>query len=418
MKQEPKVALINRKTATRFVIGLFLIAIFTFGYQYFRRIGVDLGEISTADTAGWVAAVEVLDEGQQAVLIKPDGEIVRSPGYRSGATDRELAWRPSGHHLFFVSDRQENVNHVYRWAIGRNDVERRTTGTLARSMPSFATGSDASNRYLLVVRQGMVFELDPKEGTESRLIPPAESQRGTAEEIADASGDNELRFRSARYTPDREWIVGVRRTDTGEALVLQSLTANSRGEMPALATIAAGSKIEFDINPQNGQVFFTAQNFQFPDPRMIPQEFVKNGRVSRPWEHWIGMVDPNNPQASVPPIAISPDKNLAFATPRVSPDGSVLLVTVGDYDESGLAPRQLIVMPARPDGGQGRTLVVEGPITSPSWAPDSQTIVFVRPDAQGKRSIFSIKRDGSAERNLTAGKGNFRDPVVSPQAGR
>ncbi|HVL38987.1 MAG TPA: hypothetical protein VM328_06305 [Fimbriimonadaceae bacterium] len=418
-EQQPKVALINRKLAQRFVILLFVIALLVAAIQLFRTYGGDPAELATADTAGWVAAVEVKGDGQQAVLIKPDGTIVRSPDYREGATDRDLAWRPNGNHLFFVSDRVEDVYHAFRWAIGANVVERRTTAKLSRSALAFLPSHvEGSSKNLLLVRGGMVFELDPASGAEIRVVPRPENQRsgGDEEQMAEEGLATELRFKRARWTPDRGWIVGVRRTETGEALVLQNMTPNEQGLLPPLVTVAAGQKVEFDVNPRTGEVVFTAQSFQFPDLRRVPPEFVKDGRVTRPFHHWIGMVDPNRPERSVPPIAISPDDKLAFGNPVVSPDGSTVAVVVGAYQDSSLTPEQLVVMPAAEGGGQQRTLVLAGRISQVSWHPNSRTLVFIRPDAQGKRSVFTIDRDGSGERNLTGGQGDFREPLFSPQS--
>ncbi|MBC8063216.1 MAG: hypothetical protein H7Y17_00175, partial [Chlorobia bacterium] len=48
----------------------------------------------TSDTAGMVAAIEVLPDGQQAILFDSAGKKIPSPDYPANKTDRDIAWRP------------------------------------------------------------------------------------------------------------------------------------------------------------------------------------------------------------------------------------------------------------------------------------------------------------------------------------
>ena len=81
-------------------------------------------------------------------------------------------------------------------------------------------------------------------------------------------------------------------------------------------------------------------------------------------------------------------------SPAWSPDGEWIAWAPGTDD--GLA-----VSVMRADGSDQKRLV-EAPAAEPSWAPDSERLVFIKPDPEtGRTALWTIRRDGSDLRQIT-----------------
>lgn len=120
------------------------------------------------DSTGMMAAVRLEKNGQQVVLIKPDGSIVGTASWRDGVTDREPAWSPDGKFLFFCSDREDKMFNVFRWNPQASDAQARTKkGGRDRSNPTF--GPNQTDGRPLIIAGGVVRELEPSTGEASTL---------------------------------------------------------------------------------------------------------------------------------------------------------------------------------------------------------------------------------------------------------
>jgi len=418
-----KPPLVTRKMLTRFIVLLFVVAAMVVGFQWYRSLGGDLDLPFSVETEGMIAAVQETDKGSQAVLLMPDGKVLASPSYVDTASDRDLVWRPDGNRVYFSSDREEGVYNIFRWNPGSEKVERRTFGSRSKTTIEFnAPDVPGANDRALITSGGFVLELNPTNGSTPQLLPPIGRERSESVEGGAGSQFDAVyerlgnSFRRAKFAGmGRAWIAAVMRRDTGEVLVLQNLEGDpERGVMPPVPVIA-GDRVEFDVNPKTGEVVYCSISFQFPVPDQIPPEMIVNGRLKKPFEHVIGVIDPNNLEGASAAIVASATDELAFMSPRVSPDGTTLLVLTGKHTGSGqIEVRDLVVMPAKAGGGAAASPVFVGRITDPSWAPDSERIVFVMPD-KGKRAIHEIDKDGTGLKNLTNQLGNFSRPLVSPQ---
>jgi hypothetical protein len=99
----------------------------------------------------------------------------------------------------------------------------------------------------------------------------------------------------------------------------------------------------------------------------------------------------------------------------VSPDGSLLLAAVGSSTKEGtIEVKGLLTCPLKIGGGQSMTPILAGAVADPCFSPKGDKIAFVKREGT-KRSIFVAKVDGSDQRNLTGDKGDFANPVFSPQ---
>lgn len=425
MQEETKQPLINRRLATRAAILLLTVAALIFAYRWWLARGTDLNHFGSAKTAGYIAAVELDPQGgSQVVLITPGGQVRRSPGYTKGVTERDVVWRPDGMQLLFSSDRvitdaQRRAFNIFRWNLSNDQVEPRTDGTIAWSAPSYAGSADIEEeRVFLAVAGGNVWERNVSELNGQKLMPfePGKvSDNQDRQKQGGGSSEPEseaLNIRRAKWTPDEAFIVGVRRTETGEALVVQPM--NVPPQERRVSSIALGDRIEFDINPVNGQIAFITQGFQWGDPKDVPPEFKKNGRITKPFYHFVGIYDPANPSTPVP-IGASKEPKIGFGAVSVSPDGKMIAVTAGSFTEDrSFEPRYMAIVPAdRGPGAQPQPLA-QGEIFEPSWSPNGDKIIYIKREG-GRRNIYVINSDGSGEKLISDGSRSYATPIFSPQ---
>ncbi|MEA2552390.1 MAG: hypothetical protein QOJ65_566 [Fimbriimonadaceae bacterium] len=372
----------------------------------------------TADTVGMVAAVEYLPNGSRVVLIKPDGTIVRSPGYKDGANDREPVWRPDGNRLFFSSDRDDGQVHLFRWNPASNKVERRTLskGTYTNLVYSQAD----QNARGLVASGGKIVEFDPVGGAAALVLPPtARAVQSNPEEGATSSMDIMYgrygnSFKKAAWFGGKKYVAAILKGDRGETLILQPMEAKDGRIQPPLP-VSGGDRIDMDVSPKTGQLVFTVQGFRFPDPDQVPPEFVKNGKVVPPFRHFIGMIEPNEPQKLVPIAQIPNDQNV-FADPVISPDGSKAIMAVGVYGGvNNLHRTGLLSMTLRGGGAGAPAGIHKGPVYNYSFSGDGQQIAYVERGAGDMQIIHVMDADGSHDKALTTGKGSFGEARFSPQ---
>ncbi|MBI3722197.1 MAG: PD40 domain-containing protein, partial [Fimbriimonas ginsengisoli] len=256
---------INRKLVQRSAVLAVAAAVLLAVYVWLtgQNKDVDLGSVHSA---GWIAALQLQrDGGSRLVVIKPDGSIVPCPGYKSGSTDREFAWRPDGNRIFFSSDRQDKTYNIFRWNLATGQVERRTLGKIAKSDPSFPVG-DPGASHPLIVFSGEAWDLDPGSGKASQVFPIPPDKHKEVDTRDESSGERlgafglgaQQKVRTARYLKGKTYVVVIRRTDEGEMLVLQRLIP-PEGKSPDEVkrdmqsyVVAAGDRIVIDVNPRTG----------------------------------------------------------------------------------------------------------------------------------------------------------------------
>lgn len=416
-KQQPKIV---HKLVVRSIIAVILVMILAVAVVLIQKVQ-DLDLPTKANTSGMISALQYESGGAHAVLIKADGTVTSSRGWHAEANDREPYWTPDGNRVYFASDRDNKQVHLFRWNPGNGKVERRTQTRGSYSGLSYVDG-DTSRSSALVVANGAVLQFDPVVGTTRPVIPPP--VKATEESLEGGSvggmeqiyGDIGNSFKAAAwFGSKKEEIIGILKGDRGETLIVQDpKPIDGRLKPPAL--IAAGDRIDMDVCRSNGKVVFTVLNYRFPDPNNVPPEFIKNGRVVVPVRHMAGLLDPSVPGALVTMIG-SQDNRTCFANPVISPDGTSALLLAGSYTGDGdIDGKVLISVPVREGAASSVTPVHRGPVFSPSFSPDGKLIVFELRGAGGAKSIHVMNSDGSNDRSLTEGKGNFGSPRFSPQA--
>ena len=412
---------ISQKMILRTAILLFVLAIMFVGYRYVESQHGDFN-FGDANSSGLISAIQTKDNGQEAVIIHPDGAITGTAAWKDGVSDRDVVWQPDGRFLYFVSDRTGNTYHLYRWNPAQDSADQMTGGTRGRSAPSFPAddATDAAD-YMLMICGGVIQGFDPKRKITPQILPKPTANITQSTDVEESGSEGEFQalygkigtaFRSARYIKGNRFIVAVIERDNGEVLIAQEV--EPKDGKPHPFSIIAGGHIDYDVNPKDGSVVFTVQNFQFPDPDHVPTEFIKNNKVTRPVNHAIGMFDPDNPGLVM--IGRRMDDKVAFGAPAISPDGASVLLTEGPYDPTtqSMQSQQMISCPIKQQGLQMNSTVVRGEVYEPSWSPDGSKIVFVMRN-HGKRDIYTMSSDGSSQTDLTSGKGDFSFPRFSPQ---
>ena len=388
-------------------------------FGVFRWVQDQKGDFDRGgNSAGLVAAVRIERDGQQVVLIRPDGKIVGTESWKPGVTDREPVWSPDGRFLFFASDRKGNTFNVFRWNPESKDAQTRTEPGGSRSNPTFTPGGTEGRP--LIVAGGFVRELDPQTGKTPQILPPINAEIAQSSEDGGGSesslgvyGDLGKSFRIAQYLPGRRSIAAILRRDEGEVLIVQNLDPVN-GKVPRPRPVVAGERVDFDLDPTSQTVAFSVRNFRWVSKEVVPSQYRKGNRIEVPFRNMVGLYDAAKDQQVI--VAASPSDAIAFGAPQVSPDGTRMLLVGGKVEEGSLRPKALLTLPMRQGGIQAASPLVDGEVYEPSWSADSTRIAYAK-RTDGKRDLFTSKADGTEETNLTKGQGEFATPLFSPQKG-
>lgn len=423
---QPKIV---HRLVVRTLVLILILGVCVKGYQWWLDKSGDITNLKPAQTFSWIAAVQYQQDGQQAIAISPDGKITPAPGWKTGKTDRDVTWNPSGNRIFFVTDREENNFHVFRWnPTDGTDPVQKSFGTRSHSLPMFTRQDiEGADDSALITSGGFVLEYVPKNMSTLQLLPPTGKEVSTASEDEGGGQSDQFSgaysklgnsFKSAQWCKGREWIAAIMRRDEGEVLILQYMHQDNEGKFPPPHLVAAGEHVEIDVNPADGTVIFAVQNFQWPSEEMIPSQFRKGNKVTRPFSHYLGKIDPGDGAGELPPVvplAMSKDDKICFGSPTISPDGASVAFIGGPYKDGALESAALATAPIVPGGIQSKAVLATGKIHEPSWSPNGDLLVFAQDMPSGHRSLIEIHKDGSGSRNLTGDAGNYGDPVFSPQ---
>ena len=397
---------------------LFVISLGVIGWLFIWLMGKK-GDIQlSSDTSSLIAAIQVTEDGSQAVVMDAKGTITPSSGYKAGQTDRDLVWGPDGNRLFFISDRKEDSFHIFRWDPQRNaDPEQRSIDKAGRSSLIFDSipKTDAELSGLVMVR-GTVQEFFPVNGKSSQILPPGK-QRIEGEEGGGAGNTFELlynrfgkSFRVARYLKGRRFIAAVmRREERGENLIIQDFEPDKDGKVKPPMQIFAAERIEIDVDPQTENLVVNLID-------VVPPTTEDGKPVKLGFNHGIFMLDPTKSGTeAATPILMSPDILQCTTEIKCSPDGSSLLFIPAQYKGDGNGTSVgLASCPLKAQGGSAGSLLVNGSVSNPSFSPDGSKIIFIKREG-ADRAVFIADSNGSNARNITGTTGNYSRPLFSPQ---
>ena len=370
-----------KRIQLRYALGLLSVAILLFGWYYLRDLigkGIDLG---SPDSAGWIVALKQTDSGQQVVILKPDDTMLERPDYPAGARDQDpdVAKRRWARLLRFRFGRVSNSLQIYRWNPG-NGVSQRSTGRLAKANPVFQEDGINPGPYtILMVKAGVVVEFNPNDGRAHQIVPVEGKTPTTAAGDDPGSMGTQFgseyehlgsSFREAHWCKNRKYVAGIMHGDEGETLVVVCLEPGStQGALDDGLPhgIVKGGHIDMAVDPKSGNVVYSVDDFRFVDPKDVPANMIKNGKIVKPFRNILGLLDPDD-QSKSGAIVLSADVKSSFGEPQVSPDGTRVVFVAGTDTKDGFKPVGIIVAPFALGGGKSGSVLTAGEASSPSWS--------------------------------------------------
>ncbi|MFM9874722.1 MAG: hypothetical protein ACKVQS_14800, partial [Fimbriimonadaceae bacterium] len=396
--------------------------ILTIGFQYFKNIADD-PDFGDFKSAGYILAIERIGSSGKAVLFDDTGKRIDAPKpQKTEYDDREVSWSVDGQRIFISSNRDSNAYSVYRWNPDKNKMERRSAGSMSQGAPWFGPYDDPdAKKYGLIQSGGQILALEIRTGATGTVLPPSaervttEGEGSTANmEVYNNFGES---FIKARFAGGRNRILGVMRNDEGNTVIFQPVGLDQNGQALRPREIYRAKRADIEVDRQGVAVVMLA-GFQFPPNAEIPPEFVKNGKVTPPFEDAIFKVSIGEDLTpKVEPVAFIPSTAAeTFINCAVSPDGSMIAVVVGTKLESGgYEARGMVVMPFEAQGNNKMRPIIQGAVSSPSWSPDGSKLTYLK-TVGSDTDVYRSNADGSSEIKLTNG-GNWATPQFSPATG-
>ena len=431
---------IRNRLAIRVIVGVAAIGLIIYGLVSFRNRTVDIEGESVTNTVGMIAALELDGRSSKAVILRPDGSKLVNPDFKEGVVDKDIAWRPDGGRLLFISNRTNGNFDVFRWDPKADSVELRSQGNRAKSSLWYGWESDGKLRDQgLMTSGGFVMKYDQKLTTTEQILPPPKINSETKSDDEEGIGSQMdamykqigQAFLSAKWGIDRQVVWTVMRRESDNVFVMNPLNKAFNNGIPSI--LFAAKTIDFDVTP-DGDAVAAAREFQFIDPTHVPENYLINGKPQAPFNSCIYFCPADGKQPAIichtigpdlfiggvgqqpKPVFSVPGNVLTVAQPVVSADGTsmvfVLGKLVGDKSFEGLS---LIAFPLRENSAlkqPGR--VALGPVSDPSFSPDGSKIVYLKKEANGKHAIYTANLAGGVETKV-ADDADYQTPKFSPQ---
>ncbi len=414
----------NRVWVRSAILGAVLAALIAGAiYLRSRPQGLPIVDIPAVDSKGYIAALLEKDGATRLVAILPDGSVREAPG-DGEFIDGELTWKPDGRRVLFTSNRSRGGSiQVFEWIPDReSDPVQLTPSGASRQNPWFtpdgkefvyASGGDilATTYPQLRSRQVMPPSDSPDgqqtEGGEHVHAPGEEHEHDLVSTVwtqYSASIEGEA-FRRAYV--DGSVLLGEYTFSRGQALIIQNLRPSTEAEAIPQAPFGADA-LDVSFHGASGRAVVAVIGFKFVNLNEIPRDQIgPDGRVKLPFVNALfalGLRD-----QTVVPIFLAPDDAQTLMAPSISPDGKQVAFVIMEKVEGTKRVTGLLVAPIAEGGVQNAKIIAQGEISSPSWSPDGQKLVYVKDG-----DVFTVGVDGSGETNITQGKGRFSTPMFSP----
>ena len=389
-----------------------------------RDPGRPLADIPAIDSRGYIAALMQTHEGDRLVAIDAKGNIRNAPGTEE-VQDKEIAWKPDGRRIIYVSNyKTDGSFQNFEWKPDRdNDPYQLTPNGASRQNPWFVP--DGS--MFLYASQGDILATTYQQLKTHKVMPPSDdpnAEQNTEEggggapesHVQDKITEKWLRlapalegeaFSKGYLDKTKKFFAGIYTTSRGYDFVIQHLEPEDEAHERASVPVG-GDSIEVAMDRENPQAVISVQNFRYPLLDAVPKDRIKaDGTIQRDFVNAVFIAHLDS--GVLTPIFAAPDDSVAMISPALSSDGSeVALVVKAKPGKSNVAPG-LLIAPVERGGISSARQIAAGDISEPSWAPDGQTIVFIRGG-----DVWTVRPDGTVETNITNGKGKFRSPLFSP----
>lgn len=376
------------KRRERLLIGILAVVVMVAALSLIRSQPwgrLDLRPIKP-NTPGWIVCVRLNEDAYgDLMVIRPDGQTLMLT--EDAHDDRSPDWAPDGKKIAFASNRRDGVFQLWTIDPDGKGLVQLTLGGGAKLAPLY----DRDGRQILHVAQGLVTEIDPKGVHARQLIPSASQMVQVREQYG------QIAFRYAKR-PNPDLIAAVQRIDDGEQVVLQDFTLAQ--QQFTLPIVIAGEQVDLDWAPTGRSLVVSGAGLFVPLPEgerrlggIIRFDFGENTREVQPRPLWLSSDDT---EAAIE-VVWSPDgTRMAFVLCERRKDGSLKRIGLATVPETGGPP----------------TLIVEGEVFHPHWAPDGQRLVFAM-GTPGNRQIYTVRIDGSELTQRTQ-SGDHITPRWSP----
>ncbi|MBL8048724.1 MAG: PD40 domain-containing protein [Chthonomonas sp.] len=403
-------------------LGLLLgLAAMYFGYTKLQDFLQD-PDTGVRDTRDLVLATKVGSDGAKAVLLSPGGSEELAPDATETSTDKAPVWRPDGNRVFFLSDRNEGAYLIHRWNVAKKSVEVRSIGTRSVTGMYWGPFGETDTKEALITQAGFVLSYEPREGTTRQVLPPQmksankDDEGGSTDQFQMQYQNIGKAFRSAKWPSDRSVVYALMTTeDDRQVLVRQGLQPekDQTGELtlPRPQVLVVGKRVDYDVSG-DGKVVACVLGFDFLNKDSIPEEFVKNGKIIKPYENAVIVFDFAGNAGAIP-MAASKDPKSAFVSATFSPTGDQLLAIAGTWDgKSSFAGQAIVAAPVQANAQwQG---VVQGNILEVAWHPSGQQMAFVQRVSPTESAVYTLKVGSDQPNKLTSG-GEYQSISFSPQ---
>ena len=414
----------NRVWVRTAIVGVVVVALVA-GAIYLRNRpqGLPIADFPAVDSKGYIAAIMEKEGESKVVAILPDGTIREAPG-GSAVMDTEIAWKPDGRRIVFVSNRAQGGSlQVFEWIPDRDsDPVQLTPGGAGRQNPWFTP----DGQQLIYASAGNVLSTSYPQLRSRRIMPPSEGPDGreteSGEHVHEPGEEHEQDLVSTIWTSysqaiegeaftraflDGDILLAQYTTARGEAIILQNLNPANEGEAMPQAPFG-GSAIDVSYHGQSARAVVAVIGFRFPNLAEVPKEAVgPDGTVKAPFTNALFAIGLRDKSAF--PIFVSADDAQTLMSPAISPDGKEVAFVIMEKAGGAKRVNGMLIAPIEAGGVQKARPVAQGEISSPSWSPDGQSLAFVRGG-----DVWTIGVDGQNEKNLTNGKGRFSKPLFSP----
>lgn len=358
------------KRRERLLIGILAVVIMVAALSLIRSQPwgrLDLRPIKP-NTPDWIVCVRLNEDAHgDLMVIKPDGQTLLLT--EDAHDDRSPDWAPDGKKIVFASNRRDGVFQLWTIDPDGKGLTQLTLGGGAKLAPIY----DRDGRQILHIAQGLVTEIDPKGVHARQLIPSASQMVQVREQYG------QIAFRYAKR-PNPDLIAAAQRIDDGEQVVLQDFTLTQ--QQFTLPVVIAGEQVDLDWAPAGRSLVVSGAGLIVPLPEgerrlggIIRFDFGATMREVQPRPLWLS---PDDAEAAIEVVWSPEGTRVAFVLCERRKDGSLKRIGLATVPETGGPP----------------TMIVDGEVFHPHWAPDGQRLVFAM-GTPGNRQIYTVRIDGS-----------------------
>ncbi len=322
---------------------------------------------------------------------------------QSAAAESQPAFSSDGSQIAYVSPVGGSPQVFVSDADGRN-VQQVTRTAGAKQMPTFAPGDGSLLAY---VSGGAVSTVSIVSGDASRLLPPAPDPASTAQSDALINSPTVIiggyQWAPGKDTDAQALAAREETADLQALVVLPSLGGKARDtqtDQPNSPPLAAAEAVTVGWSPSGSLLAAALLGVKGLPPGRALSAIVLFDREGNP--------------AGQKPLAVTTGATTGPQSPVFSPDGTEIAFEL--WQQPDLAHARclgLFVVPV--DGSTPPRSVTRGDAHAALWAPDGQSILFLRGRAGGGSDLCRVGVDGTGLRRLSDGTADISGFCLSPQ---